>query len=149
MVHLSEINAQLTGVERKFLNLVLRGEHGPRVTEVLLSMAVPECAAFVKDQVARARAEREGSSDEHGVPGEESEVRPPATPHSEGDFMAHVLAGSAFLTAEERAAVMWLLPKFPADRVQELTAMLMQMSPRDAAMWIKEHLGDLRREVSP
>ena len=52
------------------------------------------------------------------------------------------------LTAEERAAVMWLLPKFSAERVGELKVQLLAMTPHDAAMWIRDNLEVLRAEVA-
>jgi hypothetical protein len=62
--------------------------------------------------------------------------------------MSRVLAASAYLTAEERAAVLWLMPRFPATRLEELKVKLLRMTPRDAAMWIRENLAALRDEVS-
>jgi hypothetical protein len=62
--------------------------------------------------------------------------------------MSRVLAASAYLTAEERAAVMWLMPRFPAARLEELKVKLLRMTPREAAMWIRENLAALRAEVS-
>ncbi len=134
MVHLSEINARVTPVERKYLNLVLRGKDGGRVTDMLLGWSVDEAVEWVKYQVAGAQAER-------STPNE----TPPA---ASGDFMAHVMAGAAFLTAEERAAVMWLLPKFAPARLEELKAQLLAMAPQDAASWIRDNLEALRAEVA-
>jgi len=137
MIHLSEINACLSPIERKFLNLVLRGEGGATVTDELLAMNVREAVAFVKDQVARAQAERAAPSE-----------KPAAPPPPGGDFTTHVLAGSAFLTAQERAAVMWLLPRFSPARVEELKTQLLAATPHDAAMWIRDNLDALRAEVA-
>jgi hypothetical protein len=65
-----------------------------------------------------------------------------------GDFMTHVMAGAAFLTAEERAAVMWLLPRFAPARIEELKAQLLAKTPEDAAKWIRDNLEALRAEVA-
>jgi hypothetical protein len=62
--------------------------------------------------------------------------------------MPRVLAASAHLTAEEKATVLWLVPRFPAARLEELKVKLLRMTPRDAAMWIREHLPALRAEVA-
>jgi hypothetical protein len=62
--------------------------------------------------------------------------------------MSHVLAASAYLTAEERATVMWLVRRFPTARLEELKAKLLQMTPQEAATWIREHLSALRAEIS-
>jgi hypothetical protein len=64
------------------------------------------------------------------------------------DFMPHLLAGSAYLTAEERATVLWLVPRFPAARLEELKAKLLNMSPRNGAKWLRANLAALRAEVS-
>src|SRR6185436_18163493 len=160
MIHLAEINARLTGIEQKFLNLVLRGRQGGELTEMLLAMHVDEAVAFVKEQIALVQAERaavtKGGVAAAPPPAEASpaEARPVSAPVGEmkpasapptrtkpaptasadlPDFMSHVLAGSAYLTAEERAMVMWLVPRFPAGRLEELKAKLLQMTPRDGA----------------
>ena len=137
MVHLSEINARLTPVERKFLNLVLRSKGGDETTAFLLRRSVDDAVAFVKEQVACAQAERRKPDEV---------AQPPAVP--EGDFIARVVAASALLTAEERAAVLGLMPKFPAARLEELKAKLVAMPPQDAAAWIRENLDALRAEVA-
>jgi hypothetical protein len=62
--------------------------------------------------------------------------------------MGHVIAVSAFLTAEERAAILSLMPRFPADRLEQLKVKLLRMSPKEAAAWIHENLENLRAEVS-
>jgi hypothetical protein len=61
MIHLSEINARLTGFERTFLNVVLRGAQGSELANVLLTMGVDEAASFVKEQIARVQGERDAS----------------------------------------------------------------------------------------
>lgn len=136
MIHLSEVNARLTPIERKFLNLVLRNEGGAEVTNVLLGMGVPEAVEFVKDQVANARAERAGPSEEQPVPA------------GAGDFMAHVMACASFLTADERGTVLRLLPKFPTERREALKAQLLAMTAEEAAAWIRQNLDALRAEVA-
>jgi hypothetical protein len=170
MVHLSEINAHLTPFERKFLNVLIRGNHGGDVADMLLTMSVDEASAFVKENVARAQAHhatsQSGAARPADVPavdapavdapavnapavGAPAETEPaPAAPDGSPGFMAHVLAASAHLTAEERATVMWLVPRFPAARLEELKTQLLRMTPRDAATWIREHLPALRAEVS-
>lgn len=171
MIHLSEINAHLTGFERKFLNVVLRGPQGGELANVLLTMSVEEAASFVKEQIARVQAERdaparEGAASPASSPPNDAPLvdapvdAPPAdapptevkpVPTASGGslgFMSHVLAASAYLTAEERATVMWLVPRFPAARLEELKAQLLQMAPRDTAAWIREHLPALRAEVA-
>jgi len=135
MVHLSEINARVTPVERKYLNLVLRSIDGGRITDLLLASSVEEAVEWVKYQVASVQAEKHARTSE----------APASTP---GDFMAHVMAGAAFLTAEERAAVMWLLPKFAPARLEELKARLLAMTAQDAASWIRDNLEVLRAEVA-
>jgi hypothetical protein len=80
----------------------------------------------------------------------------PAEPSSAGsaassglaDLMPHLLAGSAYLTAEERATVLWLVPRFPAARLEELKAKLLKMSPGNGAKWLRANLAALRAEVS-
>jgi hypothetical protein len=136
MIHLSEINARLTPIERKFLNLVLRNEGGAEVTNVLLGMGVPEAVEFVKGQVANARAERTAPSEEQPVPS------------GAGDFMAHVMACASFLTPDERGTVLRLLPKFPTERREALKAQLLAMTPEEAAAWIRQNLDTLRAEVA-
>jgi hypothetical protein len=167
MIHLSEINARLTGFERKFLNVVLRGAQGGELANVLLTMAVDEAASFVKEQIARVQGERDASGQGGAAPpadsppadappvdaprgvGVAAQAKPsPAASGGSPDFMSRVLAASAYLTAEERAAVMWLMPRFPAARLEELKVKLLRMTPRDAAMWIRENLATLRDEVS-
>lgn len=135
MVHLSEINARVTPVERKYLNIALRSSDGNRITDLLLGSSVEEAVEWVKYQVASVQAEKRART---------GEAPAPAT----GDFMAHVMAGAAFLTAEERAAVMWLLPKFAPARIEELKAQLLAMTPQDAATWIRDNLEALRAEVA-
>lgn len=136
MIHLSEINARLTPIERKFLNLVLRHEGGAHVTEVLLGMGVDDAVEFVKGQVANARAERKAPNEEQPVPA------------GAGDFMAHVMACASFLTPDERGTVLRLLPKFPTERREALKAQLLAMTPQDAAAWIRQNLDALRAEVA-
>jgi len=89
------------------------------------------------------------SAETEPVPVPAAETKP-ITAASGGapNFMSHVLAASAYLTAEERATVMWLVPRFPAARLEELTAKLLRMTPRDGAMWLRENLAVLRAEVS-
>jgi hypothetical protein len=167
MIHLSEINARLTGFERKFLNVVLRGAQGSELANVLLTMGVDEAASFVKEQIAHVQGERDASGQGGTAPPADSppaDAPPVGAPRGDGvtahakpspaasggspDFMSRVLAASAYLTAEERAAVMWLMPRFPADRLEELKVKLLRMTPREAAMWIRENLAALRDEVS-
>ena len=140
MIHLAEINARLTAFERKYLNIVLRSDGGAVVTEELLALSVPDAVALVKESVERAEAERNAAR----VADAPDDV--PA-PTELGDFTSHVMAVSAFLDAEERAAVLWLLPRFPADRTEQLKAELLRMSPEEAAVWIRENLESLRAEV--
>lgn len=135
MIHLSEINASLTPIERKFLNLVLRGQGGAEVTDILLGLDVEQAVGFVKDHVERAQAERKAAS-----------VEPPSG--HQGDFMAHVMAGAAFLSAEERMTVMRLLPGFPPVRLEEMKAQLLAMTPEEAAAWLRQNLDALRAEVA-
>jgi hypothetical protein len=172
MIHLSEINARLSAFERKFLNVLMRGQHGGQVSDLVIAMSVDEAVAFVRENIARVQAERHAAP----RPGETSSVdappvdvapvgAPPAdappietnpaemkpTPAASGallDFMPRVLAASAYLTVEEKAAVMWLVPRVPPARLEELKAKLLQMTPRDAAMWIRDNLAALRAEAS-
>jgi hypothetical protein len=172
MIHLSEINARLTGFERKFLNVVIRGKQGAELTDMLIAMSVDEAVAFVKENIAHAQAARHVAPERGGAPPVDApsvDVPPvgaapvdappvdalpaktkpaPAASGGSPDFMSYVLSGSAYLTAEERATVMWLVPRFPAARLEELKAKLLQMTPRDGAMWIRENLATLRAEVS-
>jgi hypothetical protein len=177
MVHLSEINARLTAFERKFLNVLIRGQHGGQVTDLLIGMTVAEAVAFVKENIARVQAERDAATrtgetpptdappvDAQPADAQPADAQPADAPSVEtspaetnpalaasGDILAlmpHVLAASAHLTAEERATVMWLVPRCPAARLEELKAKLLQIAPRDAAMWIREHLAALCAEVS-
>ncbi len=170
MIHLSEINVRLTAFERKFLNALLRGNQGDQVTDLLIAMSVDEAAAFVKENIARVQAERDAATRAGGAPPAKAspteasptdslpaetppvetrpaETRPARDPCGVLGFMPRVLAASAYLTAEEKAAVMWLVPRFPAARFEELKVKLLRMTPRDAAMWIRENLAALRAEV--
>jgi hypothetical protein len=167
MIHLSEINAHLTGFERKFLNVVIRGKQGAELTDMLITMSVDDAVAFVKENITRAQAARPAASERGAAPSvdavpvdvppgdavpvdaPQAETKPaPAASGGSPDFVSHVLAGSAYLTAEERATMLWLVPRFPAVRLEELKAKLLQMTPRDGAMWIRENLPALRAEVS-
>jgi hypothetical protein len=169
MIHLSEINVRLTAFERKFLNVLLRGAHGSEVTAMLIAMSVDEAVVFVKTNIARAQAAHQAATQDSDAPpvdappvdappADASPVDaplPPATTTpipaaSDGSpsFTAHVLAASMHLTAEERANVIWLVQRFPAERLEALKAQLLKMEPRDAAAWIREHLPALRAEVS-
>jgi hypothetical protein len=140
--------------------VVLRGRQGGELANVLLTMGVDEAASFVKEQISRVQAERDVSdrgSAAHPVdspPGAAGTIDPlaeakpdPAASGGSPDFMSHVLAASMGLTAEERATVLWLVPRFPAARIEELKSQLLQMTPGDAAAWIREHLPALRAEV--
>ena len=86
------------------------------------------------------------------TPGGSAPAEPSATgsaaPSGMADLMPHLLAGSAHLTAEERATVLWLVPRFPAARLEELKARLLKMSPRNGAKWLRANLAALRAEVS-
>lgn len=173
MIHLSEINARLTGFERKFLNVAMRARQGGKLADMLLAMSVEEAVPFVKEQIALLQAER-AASKEHAppkpsadspsaetklAPAASAETKPGPVPADETkpapaasggapSFMSHVLAASVYLTAEERATVMWMVPRFPAGRLEELTVKLLRMTPRDGAMWLRENLAALRAEVS-
>ena len=72
-VHLSEINACLTGFERKFLNVVLRGKNGDGIAALLVEMSVDDAVALVKDNIARVQAERDAAPQAGAAP-------PAATP---------------------------------------------------------------------
>jgi hypothetical protein len=165
MIHLSEINARLTAFERKFLNALLRGQHGGQATELLIAMSADEAAAFVRENIARVQAERHAANRTSETPVDPPPTDPPPTDApvetnpaemerapavSSGliEFMPYVVAAGAYLTAEEKATVMWLVPRVPAARIEELKAKLLQMTPRDAATWIRDNLAVLRAEVS-
>jgi hypothetical protein len=155
MIHLAEINARLTKEERRFLSEVLRGEDGQGVTEQLLALSVDEAVVRVRLAIRRLRPNRRSAapppvpSDQAPAEAPSPVVIPPeVTEHGAKDFMGHVIAASAFLTAEERAAVLWLFPKFPADRLEQLKVQLLRMTPEEAAAWVKANLEALRDEVS-
>jgi hypothetical protein len=136
MVHLSEINERLTGPERRFLRRVLRGAGADAVIAELLARTADDAATFVKEQIAQARAEQNGSNDS-------------TPPHQQVDFNTHVMAVAALLSADERAAVLALLPRLRAERVAQVQAQLLAMTPPDAAAWVRENLASLSAEVAP
>jgi hypothetical protein len=138
MTHLAQINARLNRLERLYLSTALRKADADAVTDELLGLSVDDAVAMIQDAVVNVEANR------NAVP-EESEHVP--EPQPADDFMSHVLAVSAFLSAEERATVMWLLPRFSPARTEEIRAQLLAMTAEDAAAWIKENLDALRAEV--
>lgn len=138
MTHLAQINARLNRLERTYLSTALRKADADDVTEELLGLDVDDAVALIKAAVVNA----EGGRAETPPPPE-----PAPQPQPADDFMSHVLAVGAFLSAEERATVMWLLPRFSAERTAELQNQLLAMTAADAAAWIKEHLDTLRAEV--
>jgi hypothetical protein len=152
---------------------VLRGKEGGQVANLLIGMSVDEAVTLVRENIARVQAERREAAHSGTAPpvdASPADVSPVDAPPAEAppvatkpdpeprpasaasggsfDLTSHVIASSVYLTAEERASVMWLAPRLPAARREELKAKLLQMPPRDAAMWIRENLAALRAEVS-
>lgn len=145
MAHLAQINARLTRKERTYVNLILRGKAADELTNELVALDLDAAVAFVKEAVAFAESQRDdGTNDEARVPDAPPRVEAPVAK----DFMSHVMAVSAHLTAEESSTVMALLPRLAPDRTQELTKQLLAMSPQDAAAWVRENLKTLVTEVS-
>jgi hypothetical protein len=149
MVHLAEMNEHLSDDERRFLGVCLRSADGPGVTRQLLMCSVRDAVKLVRLVMTRqVRGEDVDATSEASPSSPPPAVPPEVTTQGARDFMGHVIAVSAFLTAAERAAVLSLMPRFPADRLEQLKVKLLRMSPKEAAAWIHENLESLRAEVS-
>jgi hypothetical protein len=132
MIHLAEINARLSGSERRFLADVLRSRNGEALTSELLARSVDDAVELVLAGMARARA---GRAQARAV-------------EANADLTKHVLAVAALLDAEQRAAVLALIPRLAPDRVEQLKGTLLAMSVEDAAAWLRENLPGLCAEVA-
>jgi hypothetical protein len=133
MIHLAEINARLSGSERRFLADVLRSRNGEALTAELLRCSVDEAVELVVAGVARPRAGR---------------AQPRPVDPNTNELTNHVMAVAALLDADQRAAVLALIPRLPPDRIEQLKATLLVMSVEDAAAWLRENLPGLSAEVS-
>jgi len=130
MIHLAEINARLSGSERRFLADVLRSRNGEGLTAELLARSVDDAVELVLTGMARARADR-------------AQAR---AVDAQRDFAKQVLAVAALLDAEQQAAVLAVIPRLAPERVEQLKATLLAMSVDDAAAWLRENLAGLTAE---
>jgi hypothetical protein len=166
MVHLAQIHEGLTQDERDFLSAVLRSPRGDQLAAELLARSVDEAIDLISDTVAQMRVERARAraAERARAEAERAKARPPQPPHDEtaptvspasdqvttagrADFMSRVLAVATRLDADQRAAVLALLPRLAPEQIEELKAQLLAMTAEDAAVWIRENSPRLRAGV--
>lgn len=170
MVHLAEINAGLTNPERDFLGRVLRSRGGDVLTAELLARNVDDAIDYVRSVMAEWLAQRERAR-QQADRGDTRDVVPPRESPSESpsdlasgtgatapsdagaaagftpEFVRQVVAVGLRLDADQRAAVLALLPRLAPERIEELKALLVAMEPDAAAAWVRENLELLCAEV--
>lgn len=139
--HLTEISKRLTSPERRILRQVLRSRHADALIRELVVRSVEDAVALVKATIARIHAERAADA-------RLDEPSGGTTAASSPDFMALVTAVAALLTADERAELLALLPRLPAEQVEQLKAQLLPLPPDVAASWIRGNLTRPRAEVA-
>lgn len=139
LVHFCAIDAQLSRTERGWLRRVLRTQNADALTRELMARTVPAAAALVKAVFARDVAP---ASD--GSPGESP--APAASPPSEDELRARVVAVLALLTPDEKVAVFGLFRRLTPVRFEQLSAQLFAMTDEEAAAWIRENLPRLQAE---
>ena len=151
--HLARIQAQLSGNERKFLEILISDPvHGEDIAAWFATQSVEDVVVRIRAETAAAMNKRPPvSNDEAAVT--PAPVAPPSTSDDlEAKLKEKALAIAALLPASEQMRLVRLAPKLKArlhePEVRLIVETIAPMPVPEAANWIREHLADLEKRFA-
>jgi hypothetical protein len=153
MTHLARIQTQLTGNERKFLEILISDEaHGEEIAAWFATQSVEDVVARVRSETAAAMTKRPPIANDETPAMSAPIASPNASEELEAKLKDKALAIAALLPANEQLRLVRLAPKLKErlndPEVRKLVETIAPMPIPEAANWIREHLTELEKRFA-
>lgn len=152
ITHLARIQSQLTGNERKLLEILIADpNHGEEIAAWFASQSVEDVVARIRNETAAAMNKRPAIANDD-VPVTPAPVAPSVSDDLEAKLKDKALAIAALLPAAEQMRLVRLAPKLKArlhePEVRLLVETIAPMPVPEAANWIRQQLADLEKRFA-